>query len=62
MVKPFRLIYLPREDITVYELAMVLKIFTFNGLPTELKTMEVLDELYTSLPKEAKRHFQRIET
>jgi hypothetical protein len=56
-----QIIYSPRPDITIYELALVLKIFTFGTLPNELKTMSMLISIYESLPQEAKRHFQIIE-
>lgn len=56
-----KLIYTPKEDITVYELALLLKIFTFGTLPDELRTMPMLLEIYKSLPPQAKRHFQVIE-
>jgi hypothetical protein len=56
-----KLIYTPKEDITVYELALLLKIFTFGTLPTELRTVPMLFEIYNSLPPQAKRHFQVIE-
>lgn len=56
-----KLIYTPKEDITLYELALVLKIFTFGTLPTELKTMEMLIGIYNSLPPHAQRHFKIID-
>lgn len=56
-----KIIYTPKEDITLYELALVLKIFTFGTLPSELKTMPMLIGIYNSLPSEAKRHFTLIE-
>lgn len=52
-----KLIYSPKPDITLYELALVLKIFTYGTLPSQLKTNEVLFAIYESLPKEAQRHF-----
>jgi hypothetical protein len=52
-----KIIYAPKEDITLYELALVLKMFTFGTLPAELKTMPVLFGIYESLPDNAKRHF-----
>lgn len=56
-----KLLYTPKEDITLYELALVLKIFTFGTLPPELKTMEMLIGIYESLPLQAKRHFTLID-
>lgn len=56
-----KIIYVPKEDITLYELALVLKMFTFGTLPDELKTMPMLINIYESLPPEAKRHFKIIE-
>lgn len=56
-----KIIYTPKEDITLYELALVLKMFTFGTLPTELKTMEMLMGIYESLPAHAKRHFTLID-
>lgn len=53
-----KIIYTPKEDITLYELALVLKLFTFGTLPNELKTMSMLIGIYESLPPEAKRHFK----
>ena len=53
-----RLIYAPQKDITLYELALVLKVFTYGTLPAGLKTDEVLFSIYEGLPPEAKRHFK----
>lgn len=57
-----RLTYSPQPDITIYELALVLKVFTYGTLPSELKTDEVLFAIYSDLPPEAKRHFKIIES
>lgn len=56
-----KLIYTPKEDITLYELALVLKMFTFGTLPSELKTMPMLIGIYKSLPPQAQRHFTLID-
>ena len=53
-----RLIYSPQPDITIYELALVLKVFTYGTLPSQLKTDEMLFAIYNGLPPEAKRHFR----
>ena len=57
-----QLIYSPQPDITIYELALVLKVFTYVTFPAELKTDEMLFIIYDELPNEAKRHFKIIET
>jgi len=56
-----KLVYSPQPDITIYELALVLKVFTYGTLPTELKTDEMLLSIYDDLPLEAKRHFRLIQ-
>jgi len=56
-----RLVYSPQPDITIYELALVLKVFTYGTLPTELKTDAILFSIYEELPAEAKRHFKVVE-
>ena len=53
-----RIVYSPQPDITIYELALVLKVFTYGTLPSELKTDEMLLAIYEGLPTEAKRHFK----
>lgn len=57
-----RIVYAPLPDISIYELALVLKVFTYGTLPAELKTDEVLFHIYNDLPPEAKRHFKVLET
>ena len=57
-----RLLYTPQKDITIYELALVLKVFTYGTLPAELKTDEVLFAIYDQLPSEAKRHFKLLDS
>lgn len=57
-----RLVYTPTPDITIYELALVLKVFTYGTLPAELKTDAILFSIYEGLPAEAKRHFKVVET
>jgi hypothetical protein len=52
-----KLVYKPKPDITLYELALVLKVFTYGTLPNELKTDTMLLNIYESLPEEAQRHF-----
>lgn len=56
-----QIIYSPQPDITIYELALVLKIFTFGTFPNEFKTFPILFGIYESLPPEAQRHFKIIE-
>lgn len=53
-----RLIYIPQPDITLYELAQVLKVFTYGTLPMQLKTDEILFKIYDTLTPQAKRHFR----
>jgi len=55
------LIYSPGKDITTYELALVLKVFTYGTLPSQMKTDEMLFRIYNELPPEAKRHFKLVE-
>lgn len=54
--------YLPKEDITTYELALVLKLLTYFTLPLAMQTEGLLFEVYDSLPAEAQRHFEVIDT
>jgi len=56
-----RLIYTPQSDITIYELSLVLKVFTYGTLPAELKTDEILFAIYEELPTKAKRHFKLLD-
>lgn len=53
-----QLVYIPKKDITIYELSLILKVFTYGTLPPELKTSDVLFSIYNDLPLEAKRHFE----
>ena len=55
------LIYTPQPDITIYELALVFKLFTFFTLPEHLKTSDYLMKMYFELPDHAKRHFTIME-
>lgn len=52
-----KIIYTPKEDITIYELALVLKMFTFFTLPEDMKNTKILSDIYNTLPDNAKRHF-----
>lgn len=56
-----QIIYSPLKDITLYELAHVLKVFTYATLPVDMKTDDTLFALYEALPPEAKRHFRIVE-
>ena len=47
-----RLIYIPQPDITLYELAQVLKVFTYGTLPMQLKTDAILFKIYDTLTPE----------
>lgn len=51
-----RLVYIPQKDITLYELALVLKVFTCFTLPADLAAANLI-AVYNGLPPEAKRHF-----
>jgi hypothetical protein len=58
-MKPDRiLIFDPKPGATPDEVMEVLKLFTFQTYPAELKTHENMLVLFDSLPKGAKRHFQ----
>ena len=52
------LIFDPKPGATPDEVMDVLKLFTFQTYPTELKTRENMLSLFDSLPIRAKRHFQ----
>ena len=58
-MKPDRiLIFDPKPGATPDEVMDVLKLFTFQSYPTELKTRDNMLILFDSLPPRAKRHFQ----
>jgi hypothetical protein len=52
------LIFDPKPGATPDEVMEVLKLFTFQTYPAELKTRENMLILFDSLPSGAKRHFQ----
>ena len=54
------LIFDPKPGATADEAMEVLKLFTFQTYPTELKTRENLMTLFDQLPESAKRHFNVI--
>ena len=56
-----KIIYTPKEDITLYELALVLKMFTFFTLPEHMRDINFLFDIYNALPDNAKRHFTIID-
>lgn len=53
-----QLIYNPKSDITVQEIAEILRLLAFHTYPPELKTQENLTALFNQLPTEAQRHFE----
>ena len=50
---PQELIWDPQPDITTYELALCIPLFTSQGR---------LHQFYTQLPPEAQRHWQRVKS
>jgi hypothetical protein len=50
---PQELIWDPQPDITTYELALCIPLFTSRGR---------LHQFYTQLPPEAQRHWQRVKS
>jgi hypothetical protein len=52
------LIFDPKSGATPDEVMDVLKLFTFQSYPTELKTRDNMLTLFDSLSPRAKRHFQ----
>jgi len=52
------LIFDPKPGATPDEVMEVLKLFTFQTYPTELKTKTNMLALFDQLPEGAKRHFQ----
>ena len=52
------LIFDPKPGATPDEVMDVLKLFTFQTYPAELKTRNNMLILFDSLPTRAKRHFQ----
>ncbi len=55
------LVFEPKSGATADEVMEVLKLFTFQTYPAELKTRENLRTLFDQLPENAKRHFNVIE-
>jgi hypothetical protein len=52
------LIYCPQPNATPDEVLQVLKVFTYSTLPEHMRTDEVLQSIYKSLPENAQRHFK----
>jgi len=56
------LIYAPQTNATPDEVLQVLKVFSVQTLPKNLRNGESLMKVYETLPQEAKRHFKIEET
>ena len=55
------LIFDPKPGATPDEVMEILKLFTFQTYPQELKTKENMMALFNQLPESAKRHFNVID-
>lgn len=55
------LVFDPKPGATPDEVMEILKLFTFQTYPQELKTKENMMALFNQLPESAKRHFNVID-